>query len=242
MQNRPYPKSTTIYRFITEDFRAAWDALAASQAATSRGNFLFARQGMALVEWACRLSAKDPQGQSQIKLTNALHAREARYFARLPGRVPLPQGFALPATSPKPDYELLAAIWDLVRNGQAHQYCQIVADLTDGWRFGVSLTGADAGRYLDSALATGRPADHLQRSVDSASRMYWLKVRTDVLFLDIEHACRVAGIHQATWDPTFLRRKYPFSSGELLAALPPDRISASRESPQSASGGTYGQL
>lgn len=241
MQNRPYPKSTTIYRFITDDFRAAWDALAASQAATSRGNFLFARQAMALLEWACRLSAKDPKGQSQKKLTNALHAREVRYFAQLPGRVPLPQEFALPAASPKPDYELLATIWDLVRNGQAHQYCQIVADLTDGWRFGVSLTGADHGRYLNSALAAGRPTDHLKASVDFASRTYWLKVRTDVLFLDIEHACREAGIHQATWDPAFLTREYPFSSSQLLAALQADGISAYGASPQSASGGTYGQ-
>src|SRR5687768_2036614 len=68
---------------------------------------------------------------------------EGRYFTPIPGTCGLPREFELPsdpAQGPK-DRQLLGALFDLVRNGHAHQYQQIVVDLTDGKYLAVSLDG-----------------------------------------------------------------------------------------------------
>lgn len=45
----------TLYRFIVADFEGAWNALASYSTPCGRGNFMFARQAMSLLEWAARL-------------------------------------------------------------------------------------------------------------------------------------------------------------------------------------------
>ncbi len=45
-----------LYRAITNDFESNWNPLARNERATGRGNFMFARQAMMLLEWASRLA------------------------------------------------------------------------------------------------------------------------------------------------------------------------------------------
>ena len=80
-----------VYRAIVSDFESAWQALAESEGDmfSGRGNLMFARQAMALLEWASRLTCPDakPNGE-HAAMSKALFEIEPRYFLELPGPVP----------------------------------------------------------------------------------------------------------------------------------------------------------
>ena len=180
-----------LFDFIIGDFEAAWDALASDPQPGHRGNFLFARQALTLLEVACRLCKADASGQALVLLSADLHTRDKRYFTLLPGVCWSPsqrtrQAFELPSHGPDPDNQLIAALFNLIRNGQAHQYQQMRAVLSDGRQFRISLTGAQTGALLETALSNGRPSQHLSLSV--VNRDLWVTVRPDILFLDVRDA------------------------------------------------------
>ena len=190
-----------IVEFIISDFASAWDALAHLPGPLGRGNFMFGKQAMVLLEVACRLCASDATGGALVDFGKALQAREPRYFTKLPGhcwseprrRGELPQ-FRLPSITDTPSHELLAALFDTIRNGQAHQYQQIAVQLTDGKSFQVSLTGAEHGAYLAhlrKTLPHSRPVQHLQVERDQHEDI-WVTVLPPVLFLDIQASMELA--------------------------------------------------
>jgi len=74
----------TLFDFIIGDFEDTWDALAARLGNLHRGNFLFARQAMTLLEVACRLCYSDGTGQTLKRFAAELARRDARYFTKLP--------------------------------------------------------------------------------------------------------------------------------------------------------------
>jgi hypothetical protein len=152
-----------------------------------RCNFMFALLTMILLEFACRVCAKDQSGVELGKLTTALNSIEPRYFTPVPGAWGKPRGFVLPG--PNPDPHVLWMIWDLVRNGKAHQYQSIIVKLTGGnfdGNFDIDLTGAVYGRKLTGPART-RPAGHLGYRIPSSGDLS-LRVYPDQLFLDIKEA------------------------------------------------------
>jgi hypothetical protein len=217
-----------LYDFIIGDFEDAWNALAASNQASCRGNFLFARQAMTLLELVCRLCESDNTGQALRDLSAELAGRDSRYFSLLPGSCWTPTNqpeFHLPSQGPNPEAQLIAALFDLIRNGQAHQYQQIKARLTDGRDFLFSLTGAEYGLSLGQSLARARPPEHLRAREDASGDLY-VKVCTDVLFIDIREAINAAGLLGRGLTFTYLLRprtpgspNYQFSSVALEASL-----------------------
>jgi hypothetical protein len=214
---------STIVDFIVSDFEGAWDALASVERKVGRGNFLFARQAMILLEVACRLCQSDASGAALREFSLALVARDGRYFAALPGSCCRPGEFRLPTLVEEPGAELIAALFDLIRNGQAHQYQQIRATLTDGREFQVSLSGADFCRTLARVAAAGRPVDHLAAQIEP-NRDIWLRVRPEVLFMDIRDAVREASLCDRGLTLEYLRRPgpkglYAFSGDALERAL-----------------------
>ena len=44
-----------IHRFIVNDFRGAWDSIGANSSRIGRGNFMFARQAMSLLEFGSKI-------------------------------------------------------------------------------------------------------------------------------------------------------------------------------------------
>lgn len=225
------PASTLAY-FIRADFRAAWDAVACLPAEIgARGNFIFARQAMSLIELAGRTCAADPSGQALTDLSRRLEAIDPRCFALLPGPCARPgrnRGqveWTLPFNPAAQPYEaqLLWALFDLVRHGQAHQYQQIMVKLNDGTIWGVSLTGAAPGRTL-STVQGSRPADHLSQLPGDDGSL-WLVIRPEVMFLDFEAATAQAGTFQQQLEPLPLGRrsapggKWDFSQHDLKSAL-----------------------
>lgn len=133
IQNLP---PETIFEFIVRDFEDAWNALADSSSARNRGNFLFARQTMVQLEWVARLAGTDATGSALADYSAEPNRIEPRYFTQLPGSAPKPKDFYLPSvSSANQERQLLWALYDLIRHGQAHQYQQIPVELSDGKDF-----------------------------------------------------------------------------------------------------------
>ena len=210
---------------IEGDFTSAWDALASTPGNIPRGNFMFALQAMILLELGCRLCFSDQSGALQ-DFSSQLAARDVRYFTPLPGSCCSSSSqFQLPNQGANPENELIAVLFDLIRNGQAHQYQQIRVRLTDGIDFQVSLTGAGTGLFLSRVFARGRPADHLRFLKDNKGDL-GVRVRTDILFLDIRDSIRDANLLGRGLTLQYLERprssgssQYQFSGTDLEAAL-----------------------
>lgn len=157
------------------------------------GNFMFALLSMILLEFACRVCAKDLTDAKLRAFTTALQAIEPRYFTKLPGLCSSTSEFTLPGADP--EKHLLGMMFDLIRNGKAHQYQSAIVTLSDG-QVDIDLTGAAS----DCSLTTPgrcRPARHLQYKVSKDGDLS-VYVRTDQLFLDIRNAIESSGIISPT--------------------------------------------
>jgi hypothetical protein len=203
----------TIYKFIVSDFESPWNALAALSGERGRGNFMFARQAMSLLEFAARLCKVDSTGKAVVDLSRELNDIDPRYFCELPGvAVKDPLEFNLPRLGSDPqksESQLIRVIFDLVRNGQAHQYQQILVQLpSNGGYFAVQHTGAEQGCSLD---ACNRPSDHLTFRVDGSDLL--LKIRTDTIFLDLKRAIERSSLLTRGLVPFPLERSHAFVRG-----------------------------
>jgi hypothetical protein len=219
-----------LYKMMAGDFEDAWNAIAAREDLQGRGNFMFARQALGLLEFASRLCSADPTGAALTDFTAALRRIEPRYFTSLPGACARP-GFRngqyewmLPSSSAQPERELLWAMFDMVRHGQAHQAQQIVVELQGGDTFGISLTGASYGRTLDSVASAPRPAAHLSAGVGADGGLR-LVVLPEMLFLDFNQAVNDARLFNRGLNFPYLRRQatpggnYDFNVQAARAAL-----------------------
>ena len=186
-----------IFTAICRDFETAWDAIARLRPAEGqgRGNFMFARQAMMLLEWACRQCAVDPKGKASRDFGRALYAQRPGYFARVHAplistidrdhRVELPP----PPRSDRADRgPLLWFLWDVIRNGQAHQYQQIVARLPDGDVY-VALGGPDRGVTIEATRESRLwESDHLTRVRPIRRGELGIAVHPQWLYLDVRAA------------------------------------------------------
>jgi hypothetical protein len=125
MPDLPPPE---IVKFIIGGFQDAWDAVAGTppkpqadgSMGLSRGNFMFARQAMTLLEVACRLCSTDPSGAAVKDFTDQIEKRDRRNFSPLPGTClscQNPAEFHLPSRSTPPYSDLLPALCEIIRNG-----------------------------------------------------------------------------------------------------------------------------
>ena len=216
----------TIRYLLDQDFRDAWNALAKIPEARARGNFMFAREALALLELASRVSGEDPSGQAIHDLSNGIEQIEPRYFTPLPAPAHWPKDFDLPSSPTRGprEQQLLCVIYDLVRHGQAHQRQQIMVETTDSKTFGISLTGAAYGRLLDTRLAHGRPPEHLSLLQGDVGDVF-IVLCPEVLFLDLQTALDATGIFQRGFAFTHLVRgrprkpQYAFTAADAYQAL-----------------------
>jgi hypothetical protein len=212
-----------IYNFITGDFRVCWDSLAAnSDPNISRGNFMFGRQAMNLLEFACRLYEADRTGQAGFDFSNQLNKIESRYYTRLPLPTVATRGFTLPNLGNNSGDLLLWSLYDLIRNGLAHQYQQIIVNLNGGQLYFVQITGASAGRTIDY-VRNHRPNDHLGYFSDIQGNT-GIKIYPEILFLDFENAITNANLLGRNLNFDYLSRPgksktYGFSARDLINSL-----------------------
>ncbi|HEY3439132.1 MAG TPA: hypothetical protein VGK29_00190 [Paludibaculum sp.] len=197
-----------VFGYIVDDFESAWNSLVARPGyQEGGGNFMFALMSMILLEFACRVCFKDKSGEKLQELTNALKAIDPRYFTEL-GTPPIKNNngeFTLPGAKPNPT--LLGLLFELVRNGKAHQYQSAIAGLANDKCIDIDITGAASFRGLNYYGRT-RPPEHLgfKISVDGDLSLY---VRTDQLFLDFRQAIEDSGIITSRDRVTDIYRKWP---------------------------------
>lgn len=184
----------TLIEYVQGDFACAWDALAGTPGDINRGNFMFGLQSMILLEIACRLCASDSTGKALQEFSEQLETCDRRYFTALPGSCWTPKlnsEFRLPCRPHNENNQLIAALFDLIRNGQAHQYQQTRVRLSDGVDFIIQLTGPVPGLFLGRVFESGRPADHLRRYKIGTGDIQ-LRVRPEVLFLELRDSILAA--------------------------------------------------
>jgi len=211
------------FHYLTNDFESLWECMAGNQSPEAgRGNFAFALHAMVFLEWCSRLCAADPSGEALTQLSDALVALEPRYFARLPSECQVPKSFQLP-TQGEPSRELIALIFDLIRNGQAHQYQQQTLVLPSGEFFGISLSGAAPGNSLKKLRDGYRPPHHLGLLREGRDgELGWLVVDPGMIYFDIRTSAEQANLIGRSLEYPFLRADpnlYQFSLDELQRAL-----------------------
>ena len=110
-----------IYNFIFNDFSDVWNSVANNNnVKIARGNFMFAQQTMNLLEFIGRACEKN--GNLLKKFAEKLNLIEPKYFTEIPGNCCIPGEFSLPSPDNNPYNKLLSVLYDLIRNGIAHQY------------------------------------------------------------------------------------------------------------------------
>jgi hypothetical protein len=202
-----------VYHAICRDFETAWDAVAATPPATppapnqGRGNFMFANQAMILLEWACRLCAGDPTSAALGTFSHCIETVRPHYFTPLPtkikgtaaGGVRLPR----PTRPMQPGHcPVLWLLFDLVRNGLAHQYQQIVLRPPDAPVY-VSLAGPEFGHSIEQTRRRG-PVRHLWH--ESKARALGLMVCPEWLYLDFKTAIDESNVLSLGLQPRSLKR------------------------------------
>jgi hypothetical protein len=216
-----------IFNMIVNDFEGAWHALAALDEDVGRGNFMFARQAMLLLEWASRLTSPGGKpSKHHSTFSEALFAAEPRYFGLMPGPFPRTRGFLLPFRGESRRRQLLWGMFDLIRNGGAHQYQQIHATLTDERAFGISVSnGPDIGNEL------GSPRRHPHHLAFHDQRdALWMVVCPDQLFLDVKESITAARLLESGLRFEYFsrggaddQRDWTFPSTKLVEAFKANR-------------------
>lgn len=216
-----------VYRFLTQDFEDSWNSLSENQSALGRGNAMFAAQAMTFLEFTCRLCQADPTKRAISEFSRQLETTDQRYFLRIPGLSAGPRDFDLPyiGAGQSRDF-LICALFDLIRNGLAHQYQQIVVHLRDGKDLGITLTGAAVGRsltYIESSPR--RSSNHLKCRRDRNEDL-WITANPARLFLDFEKSFNNANLLSMRLSSSSLGRPdlnrqqmYDFTSIDLESLL-----------------------
>jgi hypothetical protein len=111
-----------IHLFITSDFKRVWNSVANNPNDIGRSNFMFARQAMNLLEFVFRLCKNDLTQNALKDFSNELRKIEPKYFTQLPSPCTSNKDFVLFYMGNTNGSLLLCALFDLIRNGLAHQY------------------------------------------------------------------------------------------------------------------------
>jgi len=217
----------TLYDFITSDFESAWAALSAmrpSPGRSGRGNMMFARQAMNLLEFACRLYDRDEEARADF--STALFQIEPRYFTLLPAPCITDGSILLPYHPEKgpttADSTLVGALFDLVRHGLAHLYQTLVVRLTDYRVLAVGVTGVVYGEALGDNLRRDTYMGYRKATYNDLV----LNLYPDVLYLDVKRAMgesrlldRGLSLDYAKFGRGRESGRYQFDVGALEAAL-----------------------
>lgn len=217
-----------LYEFITSDFESAWAALAAMKPEgqlRGRGNMMFARQAMSLLEFACRLYGKDENARSDVSV--ALFELERRYFTEMPGPCAVfdQRSVLLPFHPEKgpdsADRTLLTALFDMVRHGLAHQYQGITAELADRRVLVASISGVEYGDVLGNDPRRDTYLGYIKAEHDDLL----LRLYPDVLYLDLKEAIARTRLLDRGLTLEYLERggeeahTYQFDAAAVEAAL-----------------------
>jgi hypothetical protein len=79
-----------LYRMMVGDFEDTWNSVAARRRLARRGNFVFARQAMGLLEFVGRLCSTDPTGGALKRSMCSVEAHRTQVLHATSGTLRLP--------------------------------------------------------------------------------------------------------------------------------------------------------
>lgn len=214
--------SRVLFDNLCFEFEAAWDAIATTEFAEhTSGSFLFARQTMLLVELASWVAGQDPA--TFRRFSEELEKREGLLFKRIPYRPGPGTHKRVPRIAPSgdPTSELIALLFDLVRNGHAHLGHQLYAPLKHGRGIGVNVLAVEKGRTIDKIRpGGGRTYRHLAAHKQSDGNIV-IGFCAGTLYLDVRDASEIAGVWNLDADASQYTqlRTQDLTVEELEAAL-----------------------
>lgn len=214
--------SRVLFDNLCADFEAAWEAMATTELdQRTSGSFLFAGQAMLLVELASTIARQEPA--TFRRFSEELQKREGLLFKRIPYRPGSATRRCVPRIAPEgdPTSELIALLFDLVRNGHAHFGHQLYAPLKDGGGLGVVLLGVEKGRTIERIRpGGGRTFEHLCCHKQSNGQLA-IRLCPGTLYLDVRDASDSAGVWDLDADASVYTalRHQDLTVEELEAAL-----------------------
>lgn len=197
-----------IYGLITGDFESLWDSLSSTENSTYRGNFTFALLDMVLLEYISRVCRQDKSGGLLRKFTDCLDSLDKRYFEvinRWHGLNPNAE-YTIPYKTQE-GKEVLSFLFDLIRNGQAHQYQQIIANLKD-CSIGIRISGAEFGVKLNTVKARSKHLD-VWNGTNNGKPLVLIDFRPEVFYLDLKRAVKCSIIFDIVTRFNYFSRSYP---------------------------------
>lgn len=126
-----------------------------------------------------------------------------KYFNKVSQKSVTYKDFTLPYIEESNNDSLLSILFDLIRNGLAHQYQQIIANLNDGKHFYIKLTGPKFGYSFINSRS--QPNTHLDYVMDSDSDLE-LTVFPNILFIDLKDAVDNSGLLERNLQFNYLSR------------------------------------
>ena len=195
-------KSTVsmIMEYLRSDFESSWRGIVLYKLSIKQfegdgfGNYLFSLHALIMLESALFYCASD---RERKKLVKHLFARDPRYKTSLATE----GGYAIQNISCTAN-TLIALIFDLVRNGHAHDYSTKPSITEDRQMVTIGPYGITKNPNLFEPSRDDRLSDHLE--LQKCDGSYVITLRPDVLFHDIWSAIREVGLDKSkqelTWE------------------------------------------
>src|SRR5262249_27699432 len=140
-------------------------------------------------EFTCRLCASETSNMALKAFSEELSKIDKRYFTRITGLdISSEREFVLPYIGTQTRDFLICALFDLIRNGLAHQYQQILVKMGDSRFLGITLSGPGQSVFLSTVQkASRKKMNHLKLKRDKRGDC-WLTISPARLFLDFKKA------------------------------------------------------
>lgn len=160
------------------------------RAETGGGNFLFALLSMILLEFACRTCQIRDSSERLRRFSSELEKADKKYFTPLPNMCGNPKDFKLPSINGNSDSSpVIAMLYDLIRNGNAHQYNSTILSLPDG-QVDVAIIGAATGRsmYVEGLPHRAKHLGYLCETVEKGRMNLFIYFAPDEMFRHLKKA------------------------------------------------------
>lgn len=216
-----------VYDLIIKDFTGLWESVTNNpDHQIGRGNFIFGFMAMNLLEFICRMCHSDSSGKSLRDFSNELKRIEGKYFTHIPKCLTVKKDHSIDLRVKKREYTLphldgqdhddllLTLIFDLIRNGVAHQYQQLVCDHKADSDLYITLDGPTHKRYINRKKRWRHLTCISEKNGDVR-----LILHPQILFADFKDAAERSGILDNDPVVEHLKRRYMIEAHRLINSL-----------------------
>jgi len=226
-----------IYYLLKQDFESMWNCLAQKEdKEIAKGNFNFALLDMIILEFISRYCNMDETGKTLKEFSDVLYGINKRYFIKLSLSEKIKLNFSLPyhneperiGNGKYANDELLWVLFDLIRNGMAHNYQEIIGKFEDGHYLWISISGPRYGETLDKIdvkishlghLGYGTVNKDIYKVLFSSDNNVILYFMPEIMFKELIEAVEKSEIFKKNLNYPYFEREIKMKSNEFTAIL-----------------------